>query len=92
MSETSSLTELANFVAGSRLAAEDAGAQRRAVNAVVTRLSPPIRKRGVGELLGAVLALSARTRRMMLPRVAIDLDVFGPAGARAVRVILPRLS
>jgi hypothetical protein len=40
-------------------------------------------------LLGVVLALSARTRRLVLPKVGIDLDVFAPGGRRAVRLILP---
>ena len=34
--------------------------------------------RGVGDLLGVVLALSARTRRMVQEPVRIDLDVFAP--------------
>jgi hypothetical protein len=36
------------------------------------------------------MTLSARTRRMLMPPVEIDLDVFTPAGGRAVRVTLPR--
>ena len=90
MRETSSLSELARFVGQSALASEDAFVSRQAVNAMVARLNPPLKRRGVGELLGAVLALSARTRRMLLPRVEIDLDVFSPAGGRAVKVTLPR--
>ena len=43
----------------------------------------------VSELLGVVLALSARTRRMIMPKVEIDLDVFAPGGIRAVRIVLP---
>ena len=42
-------------------------------------------------LLGVVLTLSARTRRMIMPRVDIDLDVFMPGGQRAVRIMLPGL-
>ena len=48
-----------------------------------------MRRRGVGDLLAVVMALSARTRRMLMPQVGIELDVFGPDGSRAVRVILP---
>jgi len=36
-----------------------------------------------------VLTLSARTRRMVMPRAEVELDVFGPAGERAVRMMLP---
>ncbi|MDB5539181.1 MAG: hypothetical protein JWQ89_908 [Devosia sp.] len=90
MSDTSSLTELAHFVGQSALASEDAVVRRQAVNAMVTRLNPGLKRRGVGELLAVVMALSARTRRMLMPHVEIELDVFSPAGFRAVRVTLPR--
>jgi hypothetical protein len=90
MSDTSSLTELARFVGQSALASEDAVVRRQAVNAMVTRFSPGLRRRGVGDLLGVVMALSARTRRMLMPHVEIELDVFDPTGGRAVRVTLPR--
>lgn len=89
MSDTSSLTELARFVGQSALASEDAVVRRQAVNAIVMRFSPQPRRRGVGDLLAVVLALSARTRRMLMPQVGIELDVFGPDGSRAVRVTLP---
>lgn len=89
MSETSSLTELARFVGQSSLASEDAVVRRQAVNAMVTRFNPNLKRRGVGDLLGVVMALSARTRRMLMPHVGIELDVFAPDGSRAVRVTLP---
>jgi hypothetical protein len=44
----------------------------------------------VADLLGAVLALSARTRRMVMPKVEVDLDVFAPGGRRAVRIFFGR--
>jgi hypothetical protein len=90
MSDTSSLSELARFIGQSRLSNADAGEHRLAVNAIASRLGPRLPRRGVGELLSAVMALSARTRRMLLPHVGIELDVFAPGGARAVRVIMPR--
>ncbi len=89
MSDTSSLSELARFVGQSRLTVADADEHRIAVNAIASRLGPRLPRRGVGELLSAVMALSARTRRMLLPHVGIELDVFSPGGARAVRVIMP---
>ena len=82
MSDTSSLSELARFIGQSDLNSADA------VNAIAASFMP--KRRGVSELLGAVLALSARTRRMVLPRVDIDLDVFAPGGTRAVQVTLPQ--
>jgi hypothetical protein len=90
MSETSSLSELARFIGQSGVIASDVGANRRAVNDIILHLSQrkPAKPR-VSDLLGVVLTLSARTRRMIMPKVEIDLDVFGPGGHRAVRSMLP---
>ena len=85
MSENTALTELANFVGRSELASEDMAVRNRALAGITQRMLP--RKRGVGDLLGVVLALSARTRRMVQDPVTIDLDVFAPGGARAVDLI-----
>ena len=90
MSDTSSLSDLARFIGQSGVIASDAGANRRAVNDIITYLSQrkPAKPR-VSDLLGVVLTLSARTRRMIMPRVEVDLDVFMPGGQRAVRIMLP---
>jgi hypothetical protein len=90
MSETSSLSELARFIGQSGVIASDVGANRRAVNDIILHLSQrkPAKPR-VSDLLGVVLTLSARTRRMIMPKVEVDLDVFGPGGHRAVRIMLP---
>lgn len=82
MSENTALIELANFVGRSSLASPDMAARNRALSGITQRLLP--RKRGVGDLLGVVLALSARTRRMVQEPVVIDIDVFAPGGGRAV--------
>jgi hypothetical protein len=42
----------------------------------------------VGDLLGVVLVLSARARRMAQPEVGIDIDVFAPGGKRALRLTI----
>ena len=89
MSDTSSLSELARFIGQSGVIASDAGANRHAVNEIVTHLSRKPQKQRVSDLLSVVLTLSARTRRMVMPKVAIDLDVFAPGGVRAVRIMLP---
>ena len=92
MSETSSLSELARFIGQSGVIASDAGANRRAVNDIIMHLSNrQPKKQRVSDLLGVVLALSARTRRMIMPRVEVELDVFAPGGARAVRIMLPEV-
>ena len=82
MSENTALTELANFVGRSELASEDMAVRNRALAGITQRMLP--KKRGVGDLLGVVLALSARTRRMVQEPVRIDLDVFAPGGSRAI--------
>jgi hypothetical protein len=85
MSDTSSLSQLARFIGQSSLSSPDPAERRQALNAITANLMPGPRRTAT-ELLGVVLALSARTRRMVLPRVDIDLDVFAPDGSRAVRV------
>ena len=89
MSDTSSLSDLARFIGQSGVIASDVGANRLAVNDIIRHLSHrrPAKPR-VSDLLGVVLTLSARTRRMIMPRVEVDLDVFGPGGHRAVRLRL----
>jgi hypothetical protein len=86
MSENTALTELASFVGRSSLSSEDMAVRNRALAGITGRILP--KKRGVGDLLGVVLALSARTRRMVQEPVCIDIDVFSPGGARAVSLIL----
>jgi hypothetical protein len=86
MSERTALIELANFVGGSSLASEDMAVRNRALAGITSRILP--RKRSVGDLLGVVLALSSRTRRMVQEPVRIDLDVFAPGGARAISMSL----
>lgn len=88
MSDTTALTDLARFIGQSQLAGDDAAAWQAAGAAKSTaQLKPKAAKRSVSDLLGVVLTLSARTRRSMLPRVDIDLDVFAPDGSRAVRIL-----
>lgn len=83
------LNELANFVGESRFATADEYERALAVNEIVFGAAPRLHRRNVNDLLAAVMALSARTRRMLMPNVAIELDVFSPKGARAVSVQLP---
>lgn len=90
MSDTSSLSQLAQFVGQSALSSPSTSEYRRAIDAIAGNLAPKLQPRGVGDLLGAVLALSARTRRMVMPRAVTDLDVFAPDGRRAVRLVMAR--
>ena len=88
MSDTSSLKELARFVGQSDLNAVDVRVRQAAVNAIAQSFMP--KRRSVSDLLGTVLALSARTRRVVLPHVGIDIDVFSPGGTRAIDLTLPQ--
>jgi hypothetical protein len=90
MSDINALNQLASFRAGSPLASDDAGVRDEALRQLIRSLEPhkPARRR-VADLLSIVLALSARTRRMVMPRVTVDVDVFTPTGGRAVRVYFP---
>ncbi|WP_196258541.1 hypothetical protein [Pelagibacterium limicola] len=90
MSDINALNQLANFRAGSPLASEDPVIRDQALRQLVRSLEPskPIRRR-VSDLLSVVMALSARTRRMVLPRVTVDVDVFTPGGSRAVHLFFP---
>ena len=85
MSERSALTELASYIGRSTLASENPSIRRRALDGMTARILPRPR-RSVGEMLGAVLALSARTRRMVQPPASVDIDVFAPGGKRALRM------
>ncbi|GLQ09385.1 hypothetical protein GCM10007913_13170 [Devosia yakushimensis] len=84
MSERTALAELANFIGRSALISEDMDARNRVLAGMTGRMLP--RRRGVGDLLGVVMALSARTRRMVQEPVHIDIDVFAPGGKRALRM------
>lgn len=90
MSDMSPLTQLAQFEGTSPLAADDRATRDTALRAMLKGLEAPrpVHRR-VTDLLGVVMALSARTRRMVLPRVAVDMDVFAPGGNRAIRLHLP---
>ena len=90
MSDTSSLSELARFIGQSKLSSEDGLSRARPLAGLTAALKPRPQRHSVAELLGVVLVLSARTRRSIMPRVEIDLDVFAPGGGRALRLILPR--
>lgn len=84
MSERTALTELASFIGRSPLASEDMAVRNRALAGITSRMLP--RKRSVSDLLGIVMTLSSRTRRMVQEPVHIELDVFAPGGARAIEI------
>ena len=87
MSERSALVELANFIGRSPLASPDMKVRNRALSGMTERMLPR-QKRSVGDLLGVVMALSARTRRMAHDPARDEIDVFSPDGLRALRMTL----
>lgn len=91
MSEWTRLSDLGRFEPRSPLASQDDAVRSEALRSLMRGLEPhkPVRRR-MSDMLSVVLALSARTRRMVLPRVSIDVDVFGPNGKRALRMYLPQ--
>jgi hypothetical protein len=89
MSEVSSLTELARFIGNSGVEIESANARGLVVNGIAHSGGKRKPRQKVTELLSVVLSLSARTRRMVMPKVEIELDVFTPGGHRAVLMKLP---
>lgn len=90
MSERNALIELATFIGRSPLASPDMRVRNKALSGMTDRMLPR-QKRSVGDLLAVVMALSARTRRLSQDPVHVELDVFAPGGARAVRMQLPEV-
>ncbi len=85
-----SLRELANFVGKTAMPRKHRSKFWNAYKAATGNNTPQTqtRPRRAADLLGTVLAISARTRRLVAPRTKIELDVFTPAGNRAVQLII----
>ncbi|WP_046104188.1 hypothetical protein [Devosia chinhatensis] len=86
MSERSALVELANFIGRSPLSSADMKVRNRALSGMSERMLPR-QRRSVGDLLGVVMTLSARTRRMSQDPVRVEVDVFAPGGKRAIKLM-----
>lgn len=89
MPDRSALKDLARLVGRSPLSQPRDAAGRDPVLALAERLAPRPR-RSVGDMLAAVLALSARSRRAIQPRAHVAVDVFAPSGRRAVELTIAR--
>lgn len=85
MSDRNALIELANFIGRSPLSSPDMRVRNKALSGMTDRMVGR-QKRSVGDLLGVVMALSARTRRMAQEPAHVEVDVFAPGGKRAVRL------
>ncbi|KKB09494.1 hypothetical protein VE26_06150 [Devosia chinhatensis] len=60
--------------------------RNRALSGMSERMLPR-QRRSVGDLLGVVMTLSARTRRMSQDPVRVEVDVFAPGGKRAIKLM-----
>lgn len=89
---TKSLSDLANFVGKTAMPHKHRinfwNAYKTATSDNVVSNKP---KRAT-DLLGVVMAVSARTRRIVSPKTTIELDVFTPTGGRAVQLIMGKYS
>ncbi len=93
MSMTTPLTDLANFVgrAEKKTASRASQANTDFWQAYAEASAHPERRpvsARVTDLLGVVMTISARTRRLVTSPVNIELDVFSPNGNRAVHLIM----
>lgn len=92
MRSNDALGDLARLASTARGSSGFEDARKRAVSGFNSSFDvKPLNRRAI-DLLGAVLALSARTRRVVQPRVEIDLDVYTPRGKRAVSLALGDLN
>ncbi len=87
-----SLRELAGFVGKATTPRKNRSGfwQAYRMAAAADRAHAP--RNGVSDLLARVMVISARTRRLVSPRVEIELDVFSPDGNRAVHLIMGHYS
>lgn len=93
MSTTTPLSDLANFVGKSQSnkTTKSSEANHNFWHAYGNAAGHPERRpvaARVTDLLGVVMTISARTRRLVAPPVSIELDVFTPNGRRAVQLIM----
>lgn len=89
---TKSLSDLANFVGRTAMPHKHRSnfwnAYKTATNASTIAGKP----KRANDLLGMVMTISARTRRIVAPNTTIELDVFTPTGGRAVQLIMGKYS
>ena len=85
-----SLTDLANFVGKTAMPHKHRSKFWNAYKSATRNNTFHTRPRRASDLLGTVLAISARTRRIVAPKTKIELDVFTPSGERAVQLIIGR--
>lgn len=83
-----SLSELANFVGKTAMPHKHRSKFWNAYKSATQSNGMHNQPRRASDLLGTVLAISARTRRLIAPKTKVELDVFTPSGNRAVHLII----
>jgi hypothetical protein len=78
------LKALAKFEAKSDLASDDAQKRKETLLRIAQNVAERNQGKTVAQMLNSVLALSARTKRVLKEPVSIELDVFKADGSRAV--------
>lgn len=78
------LKALASFEAKSDLASPDAQKRKETLLRIAQNVAERSQGKTVAQMLSSVLALSARTKRVLKEPVSIELDVFNADGSRAV--------
>ena len=88
MRKTKTLTDLASFVGRSTTPRKNRSGFWSAYNSTSCDEQWRTESASASDLLGIVMTISARTRRIVTPRTLIELDVFTPGGKRAVQLIM----
>lgn len=89
---TKSLSDLANFVGKTAMPRKHRSRFWNAYKTATNTSAVLNKPKRATDLLGIVMTISARTRRIVAPRTTIELDVFTPAGGRAVQLIMGKYS
>lgn len=90
--KTKMLTDLANFSGQAQSPRKNRSEFWNAFKGATTANMKRTKPTRVSDLLAAVMAISARTRRVLTPRTCVELDVFTPDGKRAVQLIMGNYS
>lgn len=84
------LRALASFEPKSDLASADSRKRKSTLLRIAQNIAERSQKKSVAEMLSSVMAISARTRRVLHEPVYVELDVFNADGSRAVVLDLGR--
>ncbi|WP_415158793.1 hypothetical protein [Maritalea sp.] len=91
MQDLEQLKALASFEPKSELASSDLNKRKSTLLRIAQNIAERSQKKSVAEMLSSVMAISARTRRVLHDPVRVELDVFKADGSRAVVLQLGQL-